>query len=46
MPPIVSKYIELTFRVINNMETKHWIVAGVVVLVVGIACMRGMNTRM
>lgn len=46
MPPIVSKYIELIFRTINHMETKHWIVAGVVVLVVGIACMRGMNTRM
>lgn len=40
------KYMDLIIRQINHMETTHWIIAGVLVLVVGIACMRGMNTRM
>jgi hypothetical protein len=46
MPPVVNKYLDQIFRMINQMETTHWIIAGVFVLVVGIACMRGMNTRM
>jgi hypothetical protein len=44
--PVVSKYFDLIIRQINHMETVHWAIAGVFVLVVGIACMRGMNTRM
>lgn len=44
--PVVSKYLDLIIRHVNQMEMTHWAVAGVIVLVVGFACMRGMNTRM
>jgi hypothetical protein len=42
----VSRYIELVVRQVNQMERIHWIGLSVVLLVVGVACMRGMNTRM
>jgi|GEM_PF-6660136 len=42
----VSRYLDLLFRQINQMEAIHWIGVAVVLLVVGIGCMRGMNTRM
>ncbi|QDU31335.1 hypothetical protein ETAA8_64880 [Anatilimnocola aggregata] len=42
----VSKYMDLLIRQINQMETTHWIGIAVVLVVVGVACMHGMNTRM
>jgi hypothetical protein len=43
---MVSRYLELVVRQVNQMERIHWIGVSVVVLFVGIACMRGLNTRM
>ena len=42
----VSRYFDLFLRQINHMETIHWAGVAVVLVVVGIGCMRGMNTRM
>ena len=42
----VSKIVDFVFNKIHSMETIHWAGAAVVLLVVGIGCMRGMNTRM
>jgi hypothetical protein len=42
----VSKTIDFVFSKIHSMEAIHWAGAAVVLLVVGIGCMRGMNTRM
>ena len=42
----ISKYMDLLFRQISHMEYIHWIGVAVVLVVVGIGCMRGMNTRM
>ncbi|WP_425616564.1 hypothetical protein NA78x_000212 [Anatilimnocola sp. NA78] len=41
-----SKYSDLLIRQINHMERIHWMGLAVVLVVVGVACMRGMNTRM
>ncbi len=41
-----SRYFDLLIRQINQMERVHWIGLSIVVLVVGIFCMRSMNTRM
>ena len=41
-----SRYFDLLMRQINQMERIHWAGVAVVLVVVGIACMRGMNTRM
>ncbi|WP_254513009.1 hypothetical protein [Anatilimnocola floriformis] len=41
-----SRLLDQVFRQINHMEAMHWVGVAVVLLVVGIGCMRGMNTRM
>jgi hypothetical protein len=41
-----SRYFHQMIHHINQMERIHWIGLSVVVLVVGIGCMRGLNTRM
>ena len=46
MSGMISKYLDIVFRHLNEMERIHWIGISVVVLVVGIGCMRGLNTRM
>ena len=43
---MIHRYFDLLIRNINQMERIHWIGLSVVVLVVGIGCMRGLNTRM
>lgn len=43
---MVSRYFNTLIHHINQMERIHWIGLSVVVLVVGIGCMRGLNTRM
>lgn len=42
----VSRYLELVIHQVNQMERHHWIGLSVVLLFVGVACMRGLNTRM
>jgi hypothetical protein len=42
----VSRYVDAMFRQIHSMEAIHWAGVAVVLVVVGIGCMRGMNTRM
>jgi hypothetical protein len=46
MSSMISNYLDILFRHINQMERIHWIGLSVVVLVVGIGCMRGLTTRM
>jgi hypothetical protein len=46
MSTMFTRYLDVLFRHINQMERIHWIGLSVVVLVVGIGCMRGLNTRM
>jgi hypothetical protein len=46
MSAMITKYLDVLFRHINQMERIHWIGLSVVVLVIGIGCMRGLNTRM
>ena len=42
----VNRYVDAVFRQIHSMEAIHWAGVAVVLLVVGIGCMRGLNTRM
>lgn len=44
--PAVSKYFDLVMNKISHLDRIHWVGIAVVLVVVGIACMRGMNTRM
>ena len=46
MSAMITRYLDVIFSHINRMERIHWIGVAVVVLVVGIGCMRGLNTRM
>jgi hypothetical protein len=46
MSALITKYLDVLFRHINHMERIHWIGLSVVVLVIGIGCMRTMNSRM
>lgn len=41
-----SRFFDQLMRQIGQLETMHWVGIAVVLLVVGIGCMRGMNTRM
>lgn len=41
-----SRYLDTILRQVGQFETIHWIGVAAVLLVVGIGCMRTMNSRM
>jgi hypothetical protein len=41
----VWKYIEIVTRHAGNLERTHWVILSVIVLGVGVACMRGFGSR-
>jgi hypothetical protein len=41
-----SRYLDAIIRQVGQFEMIHWIGVAVVLLVVGIGCMRTMNSRM
>jgi hypothetical protein len=45
MPDMVWHYIDLVTRHASHMERQHWLIVSVVVLGLGMLCMRGFGSR-
>jgi hypothetical protein len=45
MSDMVWHYLELLTRNANSLERQHWILISVVVLGVGLVCLRGFGSR-
>jgi hypothetical protein len=45
MTDLVWHYLELITRHANNLDRQHWVLISVVVLGVGLLCLRGFGSR-
>ena len=45
MADMVWHYLELITRNANNLDRQHWVLISVVVLGVGLLCLRGFGSR-
>jgi len=45
MPYQVTRYIDAVVRSVSGLHREHWIAISVVVLLLGLVCMRGFGSR-
>ena len=45
MPYQLTKYIDTITRAASSLHREHWIALSVIVLILGLVCMRGFGSR-
>ncbi|MEX2173672.1 MAG: hypothetical protein WD872_04875 [Pirellulaceae bacterium] len=45
MPDQVWRYVDIVTRNASQLEREHWVALSVIVLLLGLACMRGFGSR-